>query len=168
MSEFTLTELAEMIVPMVVVLGAFSMVVLLVWFGHRSRERESGNRAETQKRFLDKFGSGSELADFLGTDNGQRFLDQLGQHRIRRSAFLDRFLDPRARAVRMIVPGIVLTLVGLAMLVLTAAGEELLAPGVIILAVGTGILISSAVMRRVSKEWDTSEDERPTEAEQLP
>ena len=166
MSEFTMTELAEMVVPMVVVLGAFSMVVLLVWFGHRSRERESGNRAETQKRFLDKFGSGSELADFLATDNGQRFLDQLGEDKGRRAAILDRFFDPRARAMRMIVPGIVLTALGLAMLALAAAGEELSAPGVILLALGTGFLISSAVMGRISKKWEPSVAERPTEVEQ--
>ncbi len=163
-----MAEIAEIVVPTIIFVGLFTMIVLLVQIGHRSNATDALHRADTQKRFLDKFDSGKELANFLATDNGQRFLDQIGQHRSRRAAFLDRFFDPRARAMRMIVPGIVLTVLGLAMLALTAAGEELLAPGVILLALGIGFLISSAVMGRISKKWEPSEAERPTQVDQLP
>ena len=168
MSEVDFAQLAEVVVPTVMFLGLFSMVVLLVWFGHRSRETESGLRAETQKRFLDKFDSGKELADFLATDNGQRFLTQIGENKSQRGTFLDRFFDPRAQARRMVVPGVILSFLGLGLLALTATGENLIAPGVIVLSLGIGFLISMALLHRISKKSDTSEGERPTETEQLP
>ena len=147
-------------------LGLFAMIVLLVWVAHRSREAEGKHRAETQKHFLDKFGSGQELADFLATETGHDFLDQFAAKK--RDSFLEKFFDPRSRALRMIVPGIILTLLGLGMLALTVAGEDLLVAGVVLLSIGLGFLISIAVMGRVSKKWEPTKDEGPKEAEQVP
>lgn len=59
----------DVIVPV----ALFAMVVLLVWFGHRSGSIRTREQADIRKRLLDKFGSGQELTEFLGTPQGKAF-----------------------------------------------------------------------------------------------
>ena len=135
---------------LLVPLGVFAMVILLVWISHRSNEVEARTRAETQKHLMDKFGSGRELAEFIESENGKRFLEELAT---RRADPLERLFEQQTRHFRFIVPGTLLTVVALGMLALTLTGtENMTVPGVILLSLGLGFLISAGVMRHMTKK----------------
>jgi hypothetical protein len=53
-----------MLVGILVPLGAFAMVVLVVWVAHLAKKSGVREQAELQRRFLDKFGSGQEGSIF--------------------------------------------------------------------------------------------------------
>ena len=139
---------------LLVPLGVFAMVILLVWISHRSNEVEARTRAETQKYLMDKFGSGRELAEFIESENGKRFLEELAT---RRADPLERLFEQQTRHFRFIVPGTLLTVVALGMLALTLTGtENMTVPGVILLSLGLGFLISAGVMRQMTKKLNVT------------
>jgi hypothetical protein len=66
----------EVLIP----IAFFAMIALIVFVIARRRQAELRARAEFQKQILDKFSSGKEFADFLGTEGSQRFLESLSAH----------------------------------------------------------------------------------------
>ena len=144
-----INTLSAILVP----LGLFAMAVLLVWMRHRSSEVEARTRAETQKHFLDKFGTGRELAEFIESENGKRFLEELAT---RRADPLDRLFEQQTRHFRFIVPGTLLTVLGLGLLSITlflpSMGTNMTVPGIIVLSLGLGFLISAGVLSQMTKK----------------
>lgn len=142
----------------------FAMVVLLVWIRYHSRQVEAKTRAEIQKHFLDKFGSGKELAEFVESESGRRFIDEL----VTRQP--DHFEQLHgARAGGLILPGFLFALPGLGFLGLTAwVDTDLAIPTVIFLGMGVGFLITAWIKYRMAATGDTPEDEAPTREEPLP
>lgn len=122
----------------------FAMVVLIVFVVARRRQAELRARAEFQKQILDKFSSGKEFADFLGTEGSQRFMAMLSQ---------GMGMGPRYRALRTMRGGITLAVLGLGFLLLTAVRHGFIVPGVLFLALGAGLLISAAASYHYSKKW---------------
>jgi hypothetical protein len=121
----------------------FAMIVLIVFVVARRRQAELRARAEFQKQILDKFGSGKEFADFLGTEGSQRFLAALSSHAG----------GTRDRVLRTMRCGITLAVLGIGFLLLTALRRGFVAPGVLLLALGAGLLISAAASYHFSKKW---------------
>src|SRR5438309_10113217 len=121
----------------------FAMIVLIVFVIARRRQAELRARAEFQKQILDKFGSGKEFAEFLGTEGSQRFLATLSS----------QGMGSHYRMLRTMRGGITLAVLGIGFLLLTALRRGFVVPGVLLLALGAGLLISAAVSYYFSKKW---------------
>ena len=121
----------------------FAMIVLIVWLFARNRQAQLRARAEFQKQILDKFGSGKEFPEFLGTEGSQRFL----------AALSTQSMGPRYRVLRGMRGGIILAVLGIGFLLLTALRHGFVVPGVLLLALGAGLLISAAASYHFSKKW---------------
>ena len=141
-----------------VVLIFTSLFVLAAWFFWLDAKRRQAlvqARSDLQNRLLEKFSSPQEVAQFLQTEGGDRFLRGLTTD----SRHAGRGI---LRAMQI---GVVITLVGAAVLTLgfvypTERGAN---PGVIIgsliLALGVGFLISAAMSYVLSKKWGMLETE---------
>ena len=124
-----------------------SMFVLIAWIIFSSvRRMIAGKRiAELQAKLLDRFATGQELLAYLQTEEGKRFVETASvEHN-----------NPMARILGAIQAGVILTLIGIALLFLRgriAGGEDaFLGFGAVVLALGVGFLISSAVSYALSK-----------------
>jgi hypothetical protein len=126
-------------------IALFAMIVLIVFVAARRRQAELRARMEFQKQILDKFSSGKEFADFLGSEGSQRFLAMLSSPGMG--------MGPRYRVLRHLRGGITLAILGLGFLLLTALRRGFVVPGVLFLALGAGLLISAAVSYHFSKKW---------------
>jgi hypothetical protein len=104
-------------------------------------------QSEVHGRLIDKFTSNQELALYMGTDAGKRFLE---------AAPIPVSLEPSQRVpnavARVLTPlqiGIVLVLLGIGMLSLRHASVEMDVPmlvfGTIILMPGVGFIISAGI-----------------------
>src|SRR5689334_4475959 len=89
----------EVLIP----IAFFAMIALIVFVIARRRQAEVRARAEFQKQILDKFGSGKEFADFLGTEASQRFFATLSASS----------MGPRYRILRTMRGGITVAVLGL-------------------------------------------------------
>ena len=61
-------------IPIVAIIANSAMVVLIVYFVARSRQRRIEVQAEVQSKLLDRFGSAPELIDFLHSPAGKQFV----------------------------------------------------------------------------------------------
>jgi hypothetical protein len=132
----------------------FAMVVLIVFVVARRRQAELRARAELQKQILDKFSSGKEFADFLGTEGSQRFL----------AALSSQTGGTRDRVLRTMRGGITMAVLGIGFLLLTALRRGFVVPGVLFLALGAGLLISAAASYHFSKKWSNGGPATPGQA----
>ena len=128
---------------MLVPIAFFAMIVLIIFVIARRRQAELRARTEFQKQILDKFGSGKEFAEFLGTEGSQRFLQSLSGHSF----------GAGERILRGMRGGITTAVLGIGFLLLTALRRGFVVPGVLLLALGAGLLISAAVSYHFSKKW---------------
>jgi hypothetical protein len=133
---------SEVIVPVAV----FAMIVLLAWIGHKSKLNRLHELGEMRKRLLDKFGSGTELSEFLATPQGQNFLKDQELSATQRS--------PRGKIVFAIGGGIVLVLLGAAFFGLMYMENHLVFPATILMALGVGLLIAAAISYQLYKKWN--------------
>ena len=128
----------------------FALIGFIVWLITRARQARVQARTELHKHLLDKFGSGTELAQFLETEGGKKMIEDLGKGE-----------SPKERTVRPVIAGTVLTCLGVAFLVLTYREPDLVIAGGIVLAIGIGLLIGAFVTLRLSKSWE-ADNERST------
>ena len=140
------------LVPILTPLGFFAMVVLLVWFANRKSQARTQARAEVQKKLIDKFDSGRELAEFLGSEGSKRLLETLGEDKH----------SSRKWVLTMMTVGVVLSAFGIGYLALMWADVDMVYQAVTFLSVGIGFLIAAAVSYRLSKKWGMYKDEEPT------
>jgi hypothetical protein len=131
------------IVGAFVPIAFFAMVVLIIFVIARRRQAELRARAEFQKQILDKFSSGKEFADFLGTEASQRFL----------TALSSPALGSHYRALGMMRGGITIAVFGIGFLLLTALRRGFVVPGVLLVALGAGLLIAATASYHFSKKW---------------
>ena len=134
--------------PILVLFGAFVMIVFIVWFETRQKQTRVQARTELHKHLLDKFGSGTELGQFLETEGGKKMIEDLGTDRV----------SPKERALKHVVAGTVLTCLGAGFLILMYKEPDLVIPGGILVALGSGFLIAAFVSLRLSKSWAADDD----------
>jgi hypothetical protein len=132
----------EVIIPVAV----FTMVVLLAWIGHKSKLSRLTELGEMRKRLLDKFGSGTELSEFLATPQGQNFLKDQEIGAAQRS--------PKGKIVFSISGGIVLVMLAGAFFALMYMERDLIFPATILMALGVGLLIAAAISYQLYKKWN--------------
>ena len=143
------------VIALFIPFAGIAMIVFIVWLGTRARQARVQARTELQKHLLDKFSSGTELAQFLETEGGKKMIEDLGKGDV----------SPKERTLRPMIAGTVLTCLGVALLVLTFRVPDLVIPGGILLAIGIGFLIAAFVTLRLSKSWE-ADNERSTPAGQ--
>ena len=133
-----------MLIPVVAISGSFIMVVAIVWFVSRARQRTAQYRAEVQMKIIERFGTAAEFTQFLESPTGQQFLNEP-----RRSA--------RERALGGIRAGIILLFIGFgcALGYFAERDHDLFVPAFILSGLGIGFLISSAISWRLAKQWDS-------------
>ena len=136
-------EMAGVFVP----LGVFVMVVFIVWFGAREKQARVQARTELHKHLLDKFGSGTELAEFLDSEGGKKMLGELGEEKV----------SPRERALKYFRAGVIIAGLGVGFLVLTFKVSELVIPGGLLVGLGIGFLIAAWATRRWSRDSESAE-----------
>lgn len=124
-------------------IALFAMIALIIFVIARRRQAEIQARAEFQKQILDKFTSGKEFADFLGTEGSQRFMAALAAPAI----------GARHRVLGTMRCGIVVALLGFGFLLLIGIRHGFIVPAVLLLALGAGLLISAAASYHFSKKW---------------
>ena len=134
-------EVNVMWIPIVAMIGTFSMIVGVVWLGTRSKQRRAELRADVQMKLIDKFGNADEFVKFLESEKGQQFLDQ-----------------PRRRTKEKVMGSItgalVCTFVGLAFIACAAVFRDpgFLVPGFIVTGVGLALFIGMAISWRMMKQ----------------
>jgi len=133
-------------IPIVAISGSFIMVVAVVWFGTRSRERTARYRADVQMKMIERFGSAAEFTQFLESPAGQQFLQQPRR-------------QTRDRALGNITGALVCTFIGLAFIGcgLVFRDEGFFVPGFILLGIGIALFISSAISWRLNKQLDNTQ-----------
>lgn len=130
--------------PMLIPLGAFAMVVCIVWLDTRRKQARIQARAEFNKQLLDKFASSQELVAFFGQQGSERFLDEM---------WSEKRQGPKERILGIITPGCIITSIGIGFLWLSTQTPGLQIAGVTIFAAGIGLLIAAAVSYGFSKAW---------------
>jgi hypothetical protein len=128
--------MVEMI-PIVAIISTFTMIVMVVWLGTKSKQKQIDALTAVQTRMLDKFGDAKEFVDFMQSAEGREFLRGTSATRVRGSC---------DRVEKSLRTGIILSLLGIAFLVLSRFEDgDMIVPGVLILAVGVGFLLSAGV-----------------------
>ena len=134
------------IVALIVIPSMFGWIAWLVFTTIR-RYRTSRLQAELHTRMLEKFSSSQDLLAYAQTDAGKRFLESLAIEDV----------TPYRRIIGALQAGIVLVLLGIALLFLRGrvmdAEQPLLVFGTLALALGIGFAISSAAAYYLSKSF---------------
>ena len=136
------------VIATLVPFGAFVMIVFIVWFETRQKQTRVQARTELHKHLLDKFGSGTELAQFLETEGGKKMIEDLGTDRV----------SPKERALKHIRAGFIMLFLGIGFLVATYEESDLVIPGALCMALGIGFLVAAVVSLRVSKSWEAENE----------
>lgn len=130
------------LIPILGILSSSAMVVLIVYFVSRGRQRRAEVQAEVQTRLIDRFGSAPELIEFLQSPAGRQFV-----HGVQSAPALltrERILSGFSRAI-------ILSMVGAAFLGLTFFyDDDFAVPASILFALGLGYLIATFVSYRLS------------------
>ena len=142
-------DLAVMIImPMM-----FTMVAFIVWVvvNNRRRREIMQAQAEMQNKLLDKFGTAPEMAEYLNSEAGKKFLQ---------SATIEP-TRPHGRILGGMTSGIVILMLGLAFIFLETAflktdahaAMAFKAFGAIFSFLGLGFLLSTIAAYVLSKSW---------------
>lgn len=129
-------------IPVIGMLTSTAMVVLIVYFVARSRQRRAELQAEVQTRLIDRFGSAPELIEFLQSPAGQQFVSGV------QSA---PALMARERIMSGFTRAIVLSMLGAAFLGLTFFyDDDFAVPAAILFSLGIGYLLATLVSYKLS------------------
>ena len=122
-------------------------------------------RADLYTRLLDKFGSSTEFVDYLQSETGRQFFEELPV----------QVSSPMGKILSTIQRGIILVLLGAGLLALgnifgSSLGGDLFivlsVSGTISLMVGAGFLISTGISYYLSKSWGLLKvEEKPVKDE---
>ena len=142
-------EVVQRIIPLTVGIAFF---VALVWIVRIFLESHRWNRAFKQQndvhsRLIDKFSTTQELAAYMDTEAGKRFLEaspvQIGP------VLSQHMPNAVARVLTPLQVGIVMTLLGIGLLLLRNAGPDMATPmavlGTLALMPGIGFILSAGV-----------------------
>jgi len=134
------------------VLGIVGFMLVLAWtlralFNTWRYNRLIRTQAELQSRLLDKLGGSEEMVRYLESGAGRQLLEAPPVERAR----------PYARVLASLQVGTILTLAGIAFIVLRGQlprdEEGFVVLGILGLALGVGFLISGALAYFLSRSW---------------
>jgi hypothetical protein len=128
-----------------------SMVCFIFWtvFSTFRRLKMARAQAELNAKLLEKFASGHELAEYMNSEAGKKFLESALMEPQRGS--------PYTRILTSVQTGIILAALGVALFLVgrqvPEATQELVASGTVALTLGVGCLVSAAASYRLSKSF---------------
>src|SRR6188474_113672 len=129
-------------IPIIGILASSSMVVLVVFFVTRGRQRRLEAQVEMQTKLIDRFGSAPELVSFLHSPAGRQFVT--GVQGAPDVLTRERIMGGFTRAI-------VLSFLGLAFLFLTFYSDEGWAvPASIVFALGVGYFLATLISYKLS------------------
>ena len=151
-----------------VVAAVLAFIAFLIWNRTRTTLERQRLQLDAQTRMLDRVGSGAALAEFLKTDEGQRFLKQIAPPE-------PQGKDARGRIVMLTTLGLVALFGGFIVvngaLLPTLLAEdpelplELVAmgalPAFLLTGAGVGALVAAWIMHRLSKKWGMLNAQEP-------
>ena len=157
----------------IIVFSVFAFVAFLIWNGGRIRLEGRRLQHEAQAQLLEKIGSGQALTEFLQTDEGKRYLDQL----TRPPSAPARNQGSQTRILVLTTLGLIALFAGFFFMmafsiptVVTADSGSLGAarfvayvPALLLTGGGIGALIAAVIMHRLSKKWGMLEANGPEE-----
>lgn len=136
-------------IPIVGTVATSAMVVLVVYFVTKGRQRRVEAQMEMQARLIDRFGTAPELITFLQSPSGQKFIS--GVQSAPDALTRERIMSGFTRAI-------VLSMLGLAFLFLTFFYEaDWAVPASVVLALGIGYFIATVVAWKLSAKMHTSD-----------
>ncbi len=168
MDDQTLHHFMEDLAPIIIGIAftfaaAWVITVVIKAFKERSILR---TRADLYNRLLDKFGSANEFVEYLESETGRQFVEEIN---VQGAA-------PTNRILGSIQKGVILLLAGFGFIVLgnifdTSLGGDLFivltVSGTVALMLGIGFLISTGITYRLSKSWGLlTVEEKPKDAKQ--
>jgi hypothetical protein len=124
---------------------SITILVLIVWgfaIFVNARTRREGQRLELHTRLLDKIGSTREFAEFLASDNGQRFLEAISPP-----------TRPQWRLVWSLQAGIVVFAIGAA--IFLTGGFFVIGGGFgwTIMGIGIALIVATGASWRVARAF---------------
>ena len=129
-------------IPIVAIITNCAMVVLIVYFVARARQRRFEVHAEVQTKLIDRFGSAPELIEFLQSPAGREFVAGVQSAPV---------ILARERIVSGFSRSIILSMLGAAFLALTFFYDDDWAiPAAILFSLGLGYLVATVVSYRLS------------------
>ncbi len=129
-------------IPIIGMITSTVMVVLIIYFVARSRQRRAEIQAEVQAKLIDRFGSAPELIDFLQSPAGRQFVS--GVQGVPGVMARERILSGFTRSI-------VLSMLGLAFLGLTFFySDDFAVPAAILFSLGIGYFLATFVSYRLS------------------
>jgi hypothetical protein len=129
-------------IPIIGILASSAMVVLVVYFVTRGRQRRVEAQVEMQTKLIDRFGSAPELVNFLHSPAGRQFIT--GVQSAPDVLTRERILSGFTRAV-------VLSSLGLAFLGLTFLYDnDWAVPASIVFSLGIGYFLATLISYKLS------------------
>ena len=129
-------------IPIIGILSSSTMVILVVFFVTRARQRRVEAQVEMQAKLIDRFGSAPELIGFLQSPSGRQFIT--GVQSAPEVLTRERILSGFTRAV-------VLSSLGLAFLFLTFLyDKDWAVPAAIVFALGIGYFLATFIAYKLS------------------
>jgi len=151
MDDQTLHHFMEDLLPMVVlpvmiIAAAWIISLIIAAFRHRATLRA---QAEFHNRMLEKFSSAAEFTEYLKSEAGRNFFENLGSEPA----------TPLTRILSSVQRGIILTLLGLGFFLTRFvigtmdSYSVMIIIATVLMLVGIGFLISSAISYWLAKSW---------------
>lgn len=151
--------MSDNMVTALVMPALFFCIGWIVWIvaNTRRRNRLAEIQRDIHAKLFEKFGTSQELIEYLKTEAGSKFLD---------SARMEH-TSPFGRVLGSIQAGLILFLLGIAMLIVrltmpsvgwnpvdqAQTAHGFLAGSLLLLALGLGFLASAATSYKLSKNW---------------
>lgn len=129
-------------IPIIGMITSTVMVVLIVYFVARARQRRAEIQAEVQTKLIDRFGSAPELIDFLQSPAGRQFVT--GVQGVPGALARERIMSGFTRSI-------VLSMLGAAFLGLTFFyNDDFAVPAAILFSLGVGYFLATFVSWRLA------------------
>lgn len=154
-----------------IITAVLTFVAFFIW--NRTRDSLERRRLEldAQDKLLERIGPGEALTEFLTTDEGRRFLDQLTASQ----SAPTRSKDPRKGVLILTTLGLVALFGGFfmvnALLIPNLLVDDpeitldvlpiVASPAILLTGAGIGALIAAWIMHRLSKKWGMLEAQEP-------
>lgn len=142
------------LIPIIAILSTMSMVVLVVFFVTRARQRRVEAQVEMQARLIDRFGTAPELVSFLHSPAGRQFV--AGVQSAPATLTRERIMSGFTRAI-------VLTMLGAGFMFLTYYEHDgdFAVPAALLFFLGLGYLIATIVSWKMSAKLHVESAEPP-------
>lgn len=140
-------------IPILGILSSSAMVVLIVFFVTRARQRRIEAQVEMQSKLIERFGSAPELVQFLHSPAGRQFVN--GVQGAPQALTRERIISGFTRAI-------IMTALGAAFVFISFFEEDSgwIVPAAIVFSLGLGYLVATFVTYRFSQSL-RSDDELP-------